>query len=213
MMLRSLLMFGIATSVVAVGSPAGVDARATDEAALDAATPAKVMADGDAAPKKAKKSAFPPFDEITKDMTSRKGLFTLWEYPSSAADKNQEKLLCQIPSSMLGEKFMLSVSFSGGGFFTGFPLEERVVKWEVLDKQLVLVEPETGYIVDESNTVSDVVRRTYPERIRVAVPIVTKSPGGDPVIDLGPMLKSNFADIAWMSSGLFGSCSAVENIS
>ncbi len=50
-------------------------------------------------------------------------------------------------------------------------------------------------------SLSDVVRRTYPERIRAAVRIVTKSPGGDPVIDLGKMLKNNFADIAWMSAG------------
>lgn len=148
----------------------------------------------------AKKGAFPDFDEVTKDMKSKEGLFTLWFYPGSAKDKDTEKLLCQIPKGFLGEKFMLSISFSGGGFFTGFPLEERVVQWEILDKQLVLVEPETRFVADSKHTVSDVVRRTYPERIRAAVRIVTKSSGGDPVIDLGKMLKSNFADIAWMSA-------------
>jgi len=144
----------------------------------------------------------PKFEDVTKDMVSKAGLFTLWHYPPDAKDKDSERLLCQIPSSFLGEKFMLSVSFSGGGFFTGFPLEERVVRWELLDRQLLLVEPETGFVVDESKTVSDVVRRTYPERIRAAVPLITKSPGGDPVIELGTMLKSNFADIEWTSFGL-----------
>jgi len=145
-------------------------------------------------------SSLPKFEDVTKDMTSAKGLFTLWFYPPEAKDKDGEKLLCQIPASFLGEKFMLSTSFSGGGFFTGFPLDERVVQWELLDRQLVLVEPETRFVVDKNQTVSDVVKRTYPERIRAAVPLVTRSPAGDPVIDLGALLKSDFADIAWMSS-------------
>ncbi len=145
----------------------------------------------------------PPFDEVTKGMKSTDGFFTLWSYPSDAKDKDQERLLCQIPASVLGEKFMLSTSFSGGGFLTGFPLEEHVVKWELLDKQLLLIRPETHYVLDDKQTVSDVVRRTYPEKIRASVPILTKSPKGDPVIDLGALLKSDFADIGW-TVGIFG---------
>ncbi|HUU84794.1 MAG TPA: zinc-dependent metalloprotease [Phycisphaerae bacterium] len=152
------------------------------------------------------KDGLPKFEEVTKDMESKKGLFTLWYYPSGAKDKDPEKMLAQIPSGILGQKFMLSTSFSGGGFFTGFPLDERVVQWELEDKQLLLIEPETRFVVNKSKEVSDVVRRTYPDRIRVAVSLVTKSPGGDPVIDLGRLLKSDFADIGWMTrmGGLFG---------
>jgi len=141
----------------------------------------------------------PKFEDVTKGMKSDVGLFTLWYYPQDAKDKDRERLLCQIPASFLGELFMLSTSISGGGFFTGFPLDERVVRWEVLDRQLLLVEPEPRYVVPPGKEVSDAVRRTYPERIRVAVPLLTKSPQGDPVIDLGPLLKSEFADIAWLS--------------
>jgi len=144
-------------------------------------------------------SPYPDFAKVTKGMESSKGMFTLWYYAPGAKDKDSEKLLCQVPASMLGQQFMLSTSISGGGFFTGFPLDERVVKWEVQDRQLVLVEPETGFVVNNSKEVADVVRRTYPDRIRVAVPIVTKAPGGDPVIDFGSLLKSSFADIGWMT--------------
>lgn len=147
---------------------------------------------------------YPDFKDVTKDMESKEGLFTLWYYPPEAKDKDQEKLLCQIPAGFLGEKFMLSTSFSGGGFLTGFPLDEHVVRWELLGKQLLLMEPETRFVVDTSKEVSDVVRRTYPDRIRAAVPLVTKSPGGDPVIDLGALLKSDFANIGWMSSFFMG---------
>jgi len=150
------------------------------------------------APGKAEQE-YPEFKEVTKDMEEHKGLFTLWYYPDDARGKDKEKLLCQIPARFLGQMFMLSTSFSGGGYYTGFPLDERAVKWEEFGKTLLLIEPETRFVVDDRSTVSDVVRRTHPDRIRAAAPIVTKSPGGDPVIELGPLLKSNFADIAGMS--------------
>jgi len=155
-------------------------------------------------------SPFPEFDKVTKDMVADKGMFTLWAYPPGAKDKDSEKLLCQIPAAMLGRQFMLSTSISGGGFFTGFPLNEVVVRWELKDRQLLLIEPVTEFVINQSKEVADVVRRTYPERIRVAVPIVTKSPGGDPVIDLGALLKSEFADIGWLTSmaSFFGQSSA-----
>lgn len=146
---------------------------------------------------------WPKFEDVTKDMESQKGLFILWQYPESAKDKDQQKLLCQIPAGFLGQKFMLSSSFSGGGFMTGFPIDEHVVKWELLDRQLVLIQPETRMVIDDKGTISDVVRRTYPDRIRAAVPIVTKSPSGDPVIDLGALLKTDFAGVASMSNFFF----------
>ncbi|MCG3131748.1 MAG: hypothetical protein FLDDKLPJ_02553 [Phycisphaerae bacterium] len=146
-----------------------------------------------------KAGEFPDFNDVTKDMTSQKGMFTLWAH--SESEKDPEKLLAQIPAALLGEQFMLSTSVSGGGFFTGFPLDQRVVKWVVQGKQLLLIEPQTRYVRNSSEEVDDVVARTYPERIRVAVPIVTKSPGGDPVIDLGDLLKSEFADIGWLTGG------------
>jgi hypothetical protein len=49
-----------------------------------------------------------------------------------------------------------------------------------------------------------VVRRAHPDKILAALPIVTKSPGGDPVVDLGPVLKSNFADIDWTAEDMDG---------
>jgi hypothetical protein len=143
--------------------------------------------------------AFPKFEDVTKGMEPHKGLFTLWYYPDSARDKDKEKLLCQVPSGFLGQKFMVSVSQSGGGCF---PIDEHVVQWQILDKQLLLIEPQSRYVVDEKNTIYDVVQRSYPDRIIAAAAIMTKSPEGDPVIDLGALLKSDFAGIGggfWFS--------------
>ncbi len=192
----------LAMSFVFVLAPSSAQAGPGELAVTE--TPPSIP-DGAAKPGSDGADEFPKFDEITKDMVSSKGLFTLWSYDPKAKGKNKEKLLCQIPASFLGEQFMLSTSYSGGGFMTGFPLDERVVKWEILDKKLLLIEPNSGYVFNKSEEVNDVVRRTYPDRIRVAVPIVTKSSGGDPVIDLGPLLKGDFAGISWMSMGRGGS--------
>ncbi|MBW7906884.1 MAG: zinc-dependent metalloprotease [Phycisphaerae bacterium] len=145
--------------------------------------------------------ALPKFEQVTKDMVSKPGLFTLWYYPESAQDKDQQRLLAQIPSGFLGEQFMLSTSISGGGFFTAFPNYERVVRWELMDRQVLLIEPETRFVLNPGDDVSDAVRRTYPERILATCPLVTKAPSGDPVIDLGPLLKSEFADVGWTGGG------------
>ena len=106
------------------------------------------LAGGMMMPQPPDEKGLPKFEEVTKDMESAKGLFTLWYYPEGTKDKDREKLLAQIPSGFLGQKFMLSTSFSGGGFFTGFPLDERVVQWELRDKQLLLIEPETRFVVN-----------------------------------------------------------------
>ena len=203
MRVHRLLLGGLAVGLWSVSAVAD---DSTDQTKLDISKIMASMGEGMAISMPDKEGKLPDFKKVTEGMESKEGLFTLWHYPSGAKDKDAEKLLCQIPSAFLGEKFMLSTSFSGGGFFTGFPLDERVVQWELLDKQLVLVEPETRFVVDKGKEVSDVVRRTYPDRIRVAVALVTKAPNGDPVIDLGKLLKSDFADIGWMSGGfgLFG---------
>jgi len=151
-----------------------------------------------------KESKFPKFEDVTKDMEANKGLFTLWSFPPDAKDKDGEKLLCQIPKPFLGETFILSISYSGGGFYTGQPLEEHVVKWDLLERQLLLIEPESRFVVDSTSTIGEVVQRTYPEHIRTAVPVVTTTAQGDVLFDMGAMLKSDFADIGWMTFGQGG---------
>lgn len=195
------LLFGLLMCVAlgAPGQPPG-DAVPGPVTAVPApgqslGEPAAALLAMAAAGSKEEPSPWPKFEEVTKGMESHPGLFTLWYYPQSAKDKDTEKLLCQIPASFLGQKFMLSTSQSGGGCF---PIDEQVVKWEVQERQLLLIQPQSQYVVDDKGTISDVVRRSHPDRIRAAVPIVTKSPGGDPVIDLGPLLKGSLVHIGAM---------------
>jgi hypothetical protein len=190
-----LTLAGCLTLLIAADKPQ------PDPESIDLSAIVQMMGSSGSAAAPEDDAPYPDFKEVTKDMKpiAENTMFVLWRYPAGTPDKDTEKLLCQIPSQMLGEQFMLSISVAGGGFLTGFPLEERVVRWEVLDRELLLVEPQTGYIINPGDEVADVVRRTHPDGIRTAVPIVTKAPNGDPVIDLGPLLKSDFANLGWMS--------------
>ncbi len=196
MVARTLLL---CLAISCYGTGVSADESTANLAALDISGIMAKLAAGPPGAAEEPEKEYPDFEEVTKDMEALKGLFILWHYPEGTKGKDPQKLLCQIPAGFLGQKFMLSTSFSGGGVFTGFPIDERVVQWEELGRQLVLVEPETQFVTNGDSTVDDVVRRTHPDRIRTAVPIVTKSPGGDPIINLGPLLKSSFADIGWMS--------------
>jgi hypothetical protein len=129
--------------ITALCLPVARGDQPTADNALDVQEMMMKMAGAAGAGEKKPDSPFPDFAKVTEDMVADKGMFTLWSYKPGAKDKDSEKLLCQIPQSMLGQRFMISTSVSGGGFFTGFPLNERVVKWEMHDRQLVLVEPET----------------------------------------------------------------------
>ena len=174
--------------------------------------PAEARPPSPQGPEKPDVPSHPKFEEVTKEMQAHAGLFTLWYYPPELLRKAQErgliyqeeKLLCQVPFGFLGKKFMLSTSVSGGGMFTGFPLDERVVQWELFDNQLILVEPETANIAKDDAAVRDVVERTYPDRIRATLPILTRK-GLDPIVELGPLLKSDFSNIGWISAGTRGS--------
>jgi hypothetical protein len=196
---------GVTLSALTVLGPAVAFARA-DETELDLADLVKASLPQLAGVKMTADKPYPPFEEVTKGLKSTPGFITLWHYPPEKADADDDKLLGQIPSRLLGEQFMLSTSVAGGGEFTAFPLDQRVVRWEVQGRQLLLVEPETHYVTDGSKDVADAVRRTYPERIRAAIPILTKAPSGDPIIDLGALLKSPFADIGWLTNpySMFG---------
>ncbi len=197
-------MWAVALTVVSVLGAVAEDRNPpTNPQSLDLSSVVKIMGGPGPMGAPGESPPLPEFAKVTEGMErvkpQDKTLFILWRYNEESRNKGKdpEKLLAQIPAQLLGQQFMLSTSFSGGGFFTGFPLTEKVVRWELMDKQLVLVEPETGFVVDQSKEVADVVSRTYPERIRIACPLVSKAPNGDPVIDLGELLKSDFADIGW----------------
>ncbi|HEY0009011.1 MAG TPA: DUF5117 domain-containing protein, partial [Tepidisphaeraceae bacterium] len=133
---------------------------------------------------------FPPFDEVTKDMDSTPGLMTLYRHKPADATKDQTRLLAVVPKSLLKQDLLLAVNISRGDL-AGFQYVDGLVRWEQVGRQLKLVAPDTRFIPRPGQPIDEAVQRTYRPSYLFSLPIVTLSPQGDPVIDLGQALFSS----------------------
>ncbi len=146
-------------------------------------------------PTRPRPKRFPDFSEVVKDMQATEGLFTIYRYRKGDKAHDPEKVLCKIPRSLLSQDLLFATSISSGGPLTGWMWTDYLIRWEIVGKQLKLVTPDLRYVQKRGSPVNDVVARTYNERYLAAVPIVTMTPAGDPVIDLGSLLKTNLAGV------------------
>lgn len=142
-----------------------------------------------------KPKRFPDFAEVIKDMKATEGLFTIYRNDPSDKEKDQEKVLCRIPRALLNEDLLFATTINSGGALTGFQWADALIRWEIVDRQLKMITPDLRYMSKDDKPVADVIRRTYNERFMASVPIVTIAPGGDPVFDLGQLLKTDLVDV------------------
>lgn len=149
-----------------------------------------------------KPKRFPELKDVIKDMQTMPGLFTLYRYDPGDKQRDPEKLLCKIPQKLLNEDLLFATSISRGGSLTGWMWNTHLIRWEIAGKHLKMVTPDTRYVHKKGQPVTDVVERTYNDRYIASVPIVSMTPGGDPVIDLGALLKSDLANVSFMGGGV-----------
>ena len=84
---RGLLLLGVAA--VWCGAPAVADdSQAKGEESLDLSKIISSMSGALKIESPGEAGKLPDFEEVTKDMTSDQGLFTLWYYPPEAKDKD-----------------------------------------------------------------------------------------------------------------------------
>ena len=102
---------------------------------------------------KPQKPDFPPISKVTKGYEVRKGFITLYVHTK------KHRILGQIPQAQLEKPFLLATSIAGG-LFTGWQWDDLMVRWERLNRKLVLVEPEIHHRASRG-TLTEVVRRTY----------------------------------------------------
>lgn len=162
--------------------------------ALAAEEPEAKAAGAEAVKKEAEeKPEFPPFEKVTKDFkkvdsadpTEDQTFLTLWY------NEKDDRLLAEIPKGRLGTDFLMATSVSGGSQFTGFQWGTRMVHWERMGKKLLLVQPDVRYEEGADSTLKDVIRRSFTSQIISTVDILTESPAGNPVVDLGAIFKSD----------------------
>ena len=131
--------------------------------------------------------AFPDFNAVVKDMQATDGLLKLYRYKPDDATKDHTRLLAVIPKAQLGQDLLLATSISRGTM-AGFQWNNFLVRFEQVGRQVLINVPDTRYVQTPGKPVTDSVIRTYRPTFLAAMPIVTMTPQGDPVVDLGPML-------------------------
>ncbi|MGH9362158.1 MAG: zinc-dependent metalloprotease, partial [Thermoanaerobaculia bacterium] len=136
---------------------------------------------------------YPALEEVIKDLKRADGLFTIFYAEPSDRTREPERLLALIPHRLLGQDLLLATSLSRGGYFTSWMWDDYLFRLEVRGRQLALVLPEVRYPTKGDEPVSEVIQKTYNARILATTPILSLSPAGEPVVDLGTLLKSDLA--------------------
>jgi len=171
--------------------------------AASADPPMPPTAPPSASPKPAEdKPEFPKFEEVCKDFEKVKPIGgEETPFLNLLYNKKTDQLFAQIPANMVGKRFLVAVSVSGGPSATGFQIDHWLAYLERMDKNLVLMRVDPRYAADEGQPVADVVKRSYTDEIAKVVPIKTMQ-GSDPVIDLGDLFKGDFAGVAPFLGGM-----------
>ncbi len=136
----------------------------------------------------------PRVEDLTRDMKHEEGLFTLYYNDPTDRSKDTERLLALIPARILNQDILFATSLSSGPY-TGWMWDDYLIRLEVRAKQLAIVLPELRYSFRRESPVAEVVERTYNSVILATAQILAQGGGGDVLIDLGPLLKSNLAGL------------------
>ncbi|MFQ5844795.1 MAG: DUF5117 domain-containing protein, partial [Planctomycetota bacterium] len=132
-----------------------------------------------------KKPDFPPYSKIGEGMTVQKGLWHIHQ------NKDKTRTWIEIPAAHLNKPVMIATSISGGTRRAGWQWQDWLVVWQKKGTKLVLLERNHGYKAGSGETLQEVVRRTYTDRVLATFPILTKGPNGGWVLDAGRVFASS----------------------
>lgn len=142
---------------------------------------------------------FPKFEEAMKDYvqvpTTEPPFITLWY------NKKTDSLRAQLPAALLGKKFLIACSLSGGPVATGFQLDHYLAYFERMEKKLVLMQVDPRYAEGGNAPVADVIKRSYGADVILKTMGIITMKELDPVIDLDGVFKADFAGIGRFSGG------------
>lgn len=109
--------------------------------------------------------------------------------------QKKQHLLAEIPRQRIGKPFLLATSVAGGVSSTGFQWTDMLVQWERLDDHLLLIEKNVQHRSQKGNPITEVVDRTYSDRVVKAMRIIAESRQGSPkrglLIDFSDLFAGN----------------------
>jgi hypothetical protein len=141
-----------------------------------------------------------PFAVLLKDATRLPGLITLHQ--------KEGKVYAELPTGLLGKEFFVSISIARGigdryllgGMSWGFG-DDWVWQFRKVDETIHVIRKNVRFFADKGSPEAKAVDLAYTDSVLFAVPIVSTSPAGSPVIDLGAIF---FTDLPQISNTLSG---------
>jgi hypothetical protein len=146
------------------------------------------------APQGAPAPAYPDFATVTKGMQVSPGLLTLFQANPADPTHDSSKLLAQIPRGLLNQDLLLAATISRGEQ-AGLDGNDYMIRFQQQDKRVMILVPDTDYISKPNTTAADLVNRTHTPAFLGALPIVTMTPNGDPVVDLGSVALGSLGEL------------------
>ncbi len=184
-------------AVVWMLAAGGLAARADEPKKPDEKPTAK---SDDTQAKSGGSSSQKPFAVLLKDATRLPGLITLHQ--------KEGKVYAELPTGLLGKEFFVSISIARGigdryllgGMSWGFG-DDWVWQFRKVDETIHVIRKNVRFFADKGSPEAKAVDLAYTDSVLFAVPIVSTSPAGSPVIDLGAIF---FTDLPQISNTLSG---------
>ncbi|MEO1008730.1 MAG: zinc-dependent metalloprotease [Planctomycetota bacterium] len=137
------------------------------------------------------KDDLPPFEKVSEgykkvvSTTDGKSLYNVWK-----RDKDGQ-LLAELPRGYENQKHFFAMTMASGDIFAGLQSGDRYVYWKKYDDRLALIAPDLSVRAKGDKQLQKGVDRIFTDRVLLDVPIVSKGPSGQPVIDLDALLVGN----------------------
>ncbi|HEY1067350.1 MAG TPA: DUF5117 domain-containing protein, partial [Pirellulales bacterium] len=136
----------------------------------------------------------PPYADVIKDATPINGLIKL--------HKKGEKLLAEITPSQMNKDFLVLISIAQGvsegqllgGMSWGFG-DDWVWQFRTVDDSVHLVRKNVRFRANAGSPEANAVKLAYTDSVIFSLPIVTKSPSGAVLVDLGNVFLTDLPQI------------------
>lgn len=181
---------------------------ATEKAPDSSKTPAAPVAKatGGTAPspspqkKATAKPKYKPYSEVLKDAQKIDGLVTL--------HRKDDRLYAELRPNQLNKDYIVLITIARGigqqplvgGFSWGFG-DDWVWQFRKAGERLHLVRRNVRFTADAGSPTSKAVQLAYTDSVLFSLPIVTKSSGGNYVVDVSPVFMSDLPQISMILSG------------
>ncbi|MBI5283143.1 MAG: zinc-dependent metalloprotease [Candidatus Solibacter usitatus] len=133
-----------------------------------------------------------PYEKVvTKEFKTDKGLFLV--------HRNRDRVLYEVPKAELGKEYLLVTQIRRttlGAGYGGTTVANRVVKWELRDRRVLLKTVNYDVVADPSKPIAQAVADANENTIVMAFNVEAFNKDGEPVIDVTRLYTTDVAEFS-----------------